>query len=139
MSLFSKPRAPEGPLPAVGTMNYLHRATPAPRAKQKTSTDRLLADVSWRLLWKDTRYEDGTIPEEEQHYVFLQPEVKTDAVKPVVSAATDPLMTAYSGQPAPVAGRWLVEDDLFGAVQLQKGEELSMHKGRKVRWVLAKP
>lgn len=139
MSLFSKPRAPEGPLPAVGTMNYLHRATPAPKACVETETDNIDIDVSWRLLWKDTRYEDGTVPEEEQHYVFLQPEVKAEPVKPAVRVAADPLTTAHSGQPAPVAGRWLVEDDLFGAVQLQKGEELSMHKGRKVRWVLAKP
>jgi hypothetical protein len=67
---------PTGPFKIVGTMNYLHGGTKAPQATQafrngEYSTER--TDVEWRLLWRDDRYEDGTIPEEEKDYVFLEP------------------------------------------------------------------
>ncbi|MFT3721152.1 Imm71 family immunity protein [Pseudorhodoferax sp.] len=71
-SLFKQPPS-RGPFPVVGCMNYLHGASPAPRAKLETETESLRADVTWRLLWRDDRYEDGSIPEEERDYRFLQP------------------------------------------------------------------
>ncbi len=135
-SLF-RPPPPKGPFPIVGCMNYLHGEVSAPRARQETENESLLADVTWRLLWKDNRYEDGTIPEEEKHYVFLQPEPTEEKHVPTRSTRAASLTVAESGQEAPVAGRWLVEDDLHASIEVAAGEELPLHKGRKVLWTLA--
>lgn len=67
-----KPLAPRGPFPIIGCMNYLHGGSPAPRAKQETERESLRVDVTWRLLWRDDRYQDGTIPEEENGYQFIR-------------------------------------------------------------------
>jgi hypothetical protein len=75
----------------VGVMNYLLGDTRAP-AYEKTFLDPSDtnygygyvggiddyghvngSDVVWRLIWRDDRYEDGTIPEEEEGYIFLCP------------------------------------------------------------------
>jgi hypothetical protein len=134
--LFTKLEPPEGPLPIVGTMNYLHGGSNAPQACVETATDNIAIDVTWRLLWKDDRYQDGTIPEEEKGYVFLHPE-PPEPEKPAPVYRPSDITVAESGDKAPVAGRWLVESDLFGVVQVQAGEVLPLYKGQKVRWVLA--
>ncbi|SMQ95269.1 Imm71 family immunity protein [Xanthomonas fragariae] len=137
-SLFSKPEVPSGFLPYIAAMNYLHGGSAAPKARQETQTGSAYPDVVWRLIWRDDRYEDGTIPEEEADYVFMesepppvQQEAATDAAPRQVSA--------MSGQRAPQAGRWLVMDDLTAAAQFNAGDELPLHEGRKVQWVLAEP
>ncbi|MBL9220926.1 Imm71 family immunity protein, partial [Xanthomonas fragariae] len=61
-SLFSKPDVPSGFLPYIAAMNYLHGQSPAPKARQETQTGSVYPDVVWRLIWRDDRYEDGTIP-----------------------------------------------------------------------------
>jgi len=58
-------------------MNYLHGGSAAPKAYQETEDDSSEMDVVWRLLWRDERYEDGSVPEEEQRYEFVTP--KTDS------------------------------------------------------------
>ncbi|QBH03053.1 Imm71 family immunity protein [Xanthomonas oryzae] len=135
-SLFSKPDVPSGFLPYIGALNYLHGGSPAPQAGQIVRDASIDIDVVWRLIWRDDRYEDGTIPEEEADYVFMesepppvQQEAATDAARRQVSA--------MSGQRAPQAGRWLVMDDLNAAAQFNAGDELPLHEGRKVQWVLA--
>ncbi|OMO15796.1 Imm72 family immunity protein, partial [Xanthomonas oryzae] len=95
-------------------------------------------DVVWRLIWRDDRYEDGTIPDEEAGYVFIQP----DDPAAVVAASDQPQrkqVSAMSGQRTSQAGRWLVMDDLNAATQFNAGDELPLHEGRKVQWVLAEP
>jgi hypothetical protein len=76
----------------ICTMNYLHGGTLARQSTQlykvDPNNDTLdreeyftidegfiyeLKDVTWRLLWRDDRYEDGTIPEEEKDYQFVEP------------------------------------------------------------------
>ncbi len=136
LSLF-RSLPPKGPFSIVGCMNYLHAGTHAPRAKQETENESLRADVTWRLLWKDNRYEDGTVPEEEKHYVFLQAEPVEETRGQTPNAPTESLTVAESGQKAPVAGRWLVENDLHASMEVAAGEVLPLHKGRKVRWTLA--
>lgn len=136
LSLF-KPSSPKGPLAVVGCMNYLHEGTSAPRAKQETENESLRANVTWRLLWRDNRYEDGTVPEEEAQYVFLQPVAAEEATASTRSTSSVSLTFAESGERAPVAGRWLVEGDLHASVDVAAGEEFPLHKGRKVRWTLA--
>ncbi|MDR0563627.1 MAG: immunity 71 family protein [Azoarcus sp.] len=65
----------------AGTMNYLHGGAYAPQAEQNflNQANRdygfgwRYVDVIWRLIWRDDRYEDGKIPEEEKSYIFLNP------------------------------------------------------------------
>ncbi|AVY66002.1 Imm71 family immunity protein [Xanthomonas translucens] len=137
-SLFSKPDVPSGFLPYIAAMNYLHGGSAAPKASQEIEDDVLNIDVVWRLLWRDDRYEDGTIPEEEAGYVFMQPDDRAA----IVAASDQPQrrqVSAMSGQRASQAGRWLVMDDLNAAAQFKAGDELPLHEGRKVQWVLAEP
>ncbi|OOW64591.1 Imm72 family immunity protein, partial [Xanthomonas cissicola] len=135
-SLFSKPNVPNGFLPYIAAMNYLHGGSAAPKASQEIEDDVLNIDVVWRLLWRDDRYEDGTIPEEEAGYVFIQPDDRAA----IVAASDQPQrrqVSAMSGQRASQAGRWLVMDGLNAAAQFNEGDELPLHEGRKVQWVLA--
>jgi len=138
VSLFRSNEKPSGPLPIIGCMNYLHGGSIAPKAKQETKDDSLRASVTWRLLWQDTRYEDGTIPDEERDYVFLKPELAKEGTSPIGPVTRDPLIWAESGQPAPQTGRWLAEHDLQASVTMQAGEILPMHRGRSTRWTLAR-
>jgi len=146
-SLF-RPPPPKGPFPIIGAMAYLHGGTPAPRKVfDYTTRERARGDrVTWRLLWRDDRYEDGTIPEEEKDYKFQEDFVfpYPDALSPKPAVATPqktpaftPLVVRESGQLAPVTGRWLLEHDLHVWVQIAQGEALPLHEGRKVRWILA--
>jgi hypothetical protein len=137
-SLFTNEKSPKGPFAPAGCMNYLHADSAAPKAKQETADDVVYMDVTWRLLWRDDRYEDGSIPAEEADYVFLKPQAPEPA-----AAAADPMPTSSdvlygeTGQPVPKAGRWLVDDDLDASVTLGIGDTLPEHNGRHVRWVLA--
>jgi hypothetical protein len=142
VSLFH-PEPPKGPLPIIGAMAYLHGGTPAPR-KVFDYARRQGDRVTWRLLWRDDRYEDGTIPEEEKNYVFRNDFVfrYPDALARESTGGApeqdhDQLIVIESGQPAPEAGRWLLEGNLEVSVQLDQGEAAPLHEGRKVRWVLS--
>ncbi|GHV58973.1 hypothetical protein FACS1894103_1440 [Campylobacterota bacterium] len=66
---------PIGQFKIIGTMNYLHGGIRAPQARANfiNSRDYSGTNVKWRLLWRDDRYEDGTIPEEEKDYLFIEP------------------------------------------------------------------
>ncbi|QEE26260.1 hypothetical protein CS053_01035 [Rhodanobacter glycinis] len=135
-SLFRNEDASHGPFKPAGCMNYLHAGSPAPQASLETTDANPNADVTWRLLWRDDRYEDGTIPAEEASYVFLEPQ--TVAPVPVAQVVVPSnIHVAKTGQAAPYAGRWLVENDLQASVTLAQGEPLPQHNGRVVRWVLA--
>jgi hypothetical protein len=137
-SLFRSEPGPMGPFALAGCMNYLHDGSPATTAKVKVATKSVSADVTWRLLWRDDRYEDGTIPAEEAGYVFQMPDSSVD--DPVPAVAPPPsgtILWAESGQPAPRTGRWLVDADLQASIDMQAGEILPQHMGRNVRWVLA--
>lgn len=72
-NLFARTPKPQPPFTITGTMNYLHGGSKAPRMNIETADDVLPFDTTWRLLWRDDRYIDGTIPEEEAHYRFTEP------------------------------------------------------------------
>jgi hypothetical protein len=135
-SLFRNEDASHGPFKPAGCMNYLHGGSTAPQASLETAHANPNADVTWRLLWRDDRYEDGTIPAEEAGYVFQEPKAGTPAPE---TATPSDVVFGETGQPAPRAGRWLVEHDLHASVTLKVGEALPEHEGRSVRWVLAGP
>lgn len=54
---------PSPPFKIAGAMSYLHGGSRAPRITIETSDDNIDMNTVWRLLWRDNRYEDGTIPE----------------------------------------------------------------------------
>ncbi|MCO4862517.1 Imm71 family immunity protein [Cupriavidus sp. WGlv3] len=137
-TLFRKPQRPKGPFQITGCMNYLHGGSPAPQASQDTGDDIVQTAVTWRLLWRDTRYEDGSIPAEEQDYVFLRPDPAESTSNMTSSATEDPFLWSETGSPAPHSGRWLAEHDLLTSITVEAGEQLPMHQGRATRWLLAK-
>lgn len=135
ISLF-RPSPLKGPFPVAGTMAYLHGGTAAPNMASHGTRGKG-EPTTWRMLWRDDRYEDGVIPEEERYYVFLQPDPIEEVKASTLSTPSVSLTVAESGERAPVAGRWLVEEDLHASIDVAAGEELPLHKGRKVRWTLA--
>jgi len=64
-------------------------------------------DVIWRLIWKDTRYEDGHIPYEEKEYFAYR-----------VSASQIGSILAHPGESCPESGRWY-------SPQLKRYEQIS--------------
>ena len=59
----------------------------------------------WRLLWEDTRYKDGVIPDEENLYPL--PSESAQLAKDQVSPSTSPIrMRCEAGQPCPADGEW---------------------------------
>ena len=52
-------------------MNYLHGGSDAPTIEVFDADDEIEeVATQWRLIWKDDRYLDGTIPDEESAYTF---------------------------------------------------------------------
>ncbi len=137
-SLFKKTQTPNGPLPIDGTMAYLHGGSAAPN-RDDLINPQDGTPVTWRLLWKDDRYLDGHIPEEEKDYVFYLPAAApaAPAAPQAVSTIGADLLVLNSGQIAPVASRWLLEGDLHVSITMDKGAVLPLHEGRSVRWVQA--
>ncbi|WP_250534256.1 Imm72 family immunity protein [Caballeronia sp. AZ10_KS36] len=72
-----------------------------------------LEDVRWRLIWKDTRYADGTIPHEERDYFAPPP--------PVVRNRR--LLTARPGEVCPRSGEWF-SHHLNRRVTVKAGEPM---------------
>lgn len=132
--LFSAP-PPEGSLPIVGCMAYLHGGSPAPRAKQETETESLRADVIWRLLWRDDRYEDGTIPEEESVYVFLKPDPSRVAPEPEELRGG---LRIWSDTPCPYPSVWQCLDKPLGPQTVAFGVPMPRVQGERVLWRLMK-
>lgn len=57
-----------------GCMNYLCGAFEAPNIQFREDDQRHDGrPTTWRLVWRDDRYGDQPIPDEETHYVFVQP------------------------------------------------------------------
>ena len=136
-SLFRTP-PPRGPFPVAGCMNYLHGGSAAPQASLETATDNPNVDAVWRLLWRDDRYEDGSIPEEEADYVFSQAASESAPASPNhAETGTDAIVWAESGAPASRSGRWLLQHDLHVSIQANAGDLLPRHQDQTVRWVLA--
>ncbi|CAN7409827.1 Imm71 family immunity protein [Pseudoduganella sp. LjRoot289] len=136
LSLLTGAPKPQPPFKIAGAMNYLHGGSKAPRITVETATDNIDLDTTWRLLWRDDRYNDGTVPEEEAHYHFTKPDLVPPPPPPIW--VPEELVWAESGTAAPLAGKWLVASDLNASVMLNIGEELPLHNRREVRWVLAR-
>jgi len=87
----------------LGAYNYFIRGMNAPRQDYydillEGDTEILIPDdpiryrdVHWRLVWEDTRYGDGIIPDESEYFL---------------DDAPGPRITCGSGRPCPHSGRW---------------------------------
>jgi hypothetical protein len=133
--LFQKSPVPEGPLPIIGCMSYLHAGSKAPRARQETETDSLRNDVTWRLLWRDDRYEDGTIPEEESGYVFQKPDPSLAAPEPEELRGG---LRIWSDTPCPYPGVWQCLDKPLGPQTIAFSVPMPRVQGERVLWRLMK-
>lgn len=116
-----------------GCMNYLLGGTPAPKIWETDgtyATDNLLS-VTWRLIWEDTRYLDGKIPEEEDFY-FPAERITPPSMTAIV---TDDSLSAPTGAICTKSGAWAVMDDLNAKVIFNETNLLPQYKGRDVVWV----
>lgn len=113
-----------------GCLNYLWGGVAAPLLTVGYETGRDIP-VTWRLIWKDDRYLDGQIPDEENDY--FPPE--EPAMPAQTSIPTEETASARTGAPCPKPGVWAVLDDIHGRVELKQGETMPQFNGRNVTWV----
>ena len=132
---------PAPPFRVVGPMKYFDRGAQANGITLQHNSDSDDAGeklhLAWRLLWQEDRYADGTVPEEEAHYRFLEPErsrPKTSGIEP-----PDGVIWAWSGAAAPVSGQWLLESHGSFTQMRKKGQRMAFSQWQSVRWVLLKP
>lgn len=113
--LSGKPSVPETPVVTskVGCPNYFLAGTTAFEYETDGTGDKV--KVAWRLLWEDTRYLDGTIPEEESTY--FEPHAPAPEQRPVV-------LTAMPGEPCPESGEWYSVNWEDRKAVLKKGEPM---------------
>ncbi|MET3243437.1 hypothetical protein ABIE53_000182 [Burkholderia sp. OAS925] len=87
-----------------GCFNYLVSDTKAPNVRGKwneaeSRTERL--GTHWRLLWEDTRYKDGVIPDESEYFLERAPiNVPTDHGQP------EEEIEVRTGEVCPITGTW---------------------------------
>lgn len=69
-------------------------------------TQKATSDFHWRQLWEDTRYKDGKIPDEEQHYQTPNESVAVEhAIRDGANVAPQNLRCEVN-HPCPKAGFW---------------------------------
>lgn len=101
----------------LGAFNYFIRHMKAPRNIYADSLSKEGFDyryVHWRLVWEDTRYCDGIIPDESEYFLDDKPGKR---------------ITAWSGAPSPHSGRWgtLIEGTT-GYAQVIQGQNMPEFK-----------
>jgi hypothetical protein len=140
----------------IGVMNYLHGSASA-STYQKSFVDysdeycgfsKEIISVRWRLIWRDDRYEDGAIPEEEKSYTFVCPVPEgvermfnADPLKyikkhnlphPFLTGAHHVLNRAEGGEACPREGYWWSPADKEGKTHLfKKGDLLPIFHSRE--------
>jgi hypothetical protein len=82
-----------------GCMNYLVAGTIAPLYQDAEKLPNM--SVRWRLIWQDTRYRDGRIPEEEKDYMRINADVASDQ-----PFTPDLRLRAMPGALVPQTGFW---------------------------------
>jgi hypothetical protein len=113
----------------------LHGGSNAPQMTASINDESIDMDTTWRLIWRDSRYLDHSIPKEELSYSFTGPEKIPDA--PPTNRPAGETIWAETGTEAPYSGQWLAESDLNVKIAVEKGAILPSYLGREVRWVLA--
>ena len=133
---------PQAPFKAVAPMKYFDRGAQAHAITLQDNSDSddkgEKLHLAWRLLWREDRYADGTVPAEEAHYQFLEPQrsrPKTSGSEP-----GDGVIWAWSGAAAPASGTWLCDAPGWYTEIRKKGQRMGFLVGaRIVRWILIRP
>jgi hypothetical protein len=139
----------------TGVMNYLHAERKAPQYTQTfidhsdtyCGYDRDIIDVRWRLIWREDRYTDGTIPEEEKDYLFVCPEPegqerifnadpmmyieKHHIPNPFLLGARHTIDSVNGGQPCPRDGYWWSPANKSQGRLFKKGEIMPVITSRE--------
>lgn len=136
--LFKKPEEPQdGDRPIEGGMAYLYGNGLAPN-RYGDQGGREGTPTTWRLIWRDDRYQDGTVPAEEASYQFIMPEGRArprPADELMAEGKWDEIVVARSGESFDLTGRWAVKDDLNARDEFYAGQPAPQHNGRDVEWV----
>lgn len=120
--LFKQPQVPAGHIFELdGWMNYLHQGSPMPTIAFEGDGPRGEGRPTvWRLLWKDDRYLDGTIPPVEATYQFIEQRNVPTPPAPPPDRSTVP--NRASGEAASVSGRWVCFNSANEVLILKKGD-----------------
>ena len=115
-----------------GCLNYLLEGVPAPQALLIDDVDGEFAmrSVTWKLIWEDRRYLDGTIPAEERIYF---PPVSAPSATP--TAAGDGITSGQTNEIVSISGMWAVADNISAREHFTLGDRLPQFGGRDVVWV----
>ncbi|MBB5019104.1 hypothetical protein HNQ59_002402 [Chitinivorax tropicus] len=143
LGLFQRPQIPaDGVFEPDGCMNYLHGGARAPTVEFEEEKWPIVGKPTvWRLLWKDERYLDGTVPDEEKDYVFAvpgEPWVRRYEPQPGPPPPAEhglKLITARTGEAAIESGYWAAQEHIEGRTRVNKGERLPDYRGKPVTWV----
>lgn len=129
---------PAPPFKVVGPMKYFDLGAQAPGITLQRNGDSDDAGeeqhLAWRLLWQEDRYTDGTVPDAEAHYRFLEPERSRPRTSG--TAPPDGVIWAWSGAAAPASGTWLLESHGSYRQVRKQGQRMAFAQGESVRWIL---
>ena len=101
-----------------GCFNYFVRETKAPKFRGSYNKITSRYDniaTHWRLLWEDTRYKDGIIPDESEYFLEAKPTV----VSPDLT--TTPPADVRTGELCPASGLWAAKGYNSPPIQILEG------------------
>jgi hypothetical protein len=137
VGLFKQPLVPVGHVFELdGCMNYLHQGSPMPTIAFEGDAARGEGRPTiWRLLWKDERYLDGTLPAEEAQYRFFEPKSQpTPAQAPRDDGPS--VLVCMSEEIVPESGVWACESNLHWRITVKRGDTFPIRAdGWLVGWV----
>jgi hypothetical protein len=117
-----------------GCMSYFLEGVAIPPAVTVDEKDgeSYTRPATWRLIWEDTRYLDGTIPGEEKDYFPATEEIA--APKPV-EFAPDSIISLETNERVSKSGMWVVANRLDIRKRFESGDKLPQHEGCNVVWL----
>lgn len=136
IGLFKQPQVPaDHEFELDGCMNYLHQGSAAPTiAFEGDGRRREGRPTVWRLIWRDDRYLDGTLPAEESQYRFFEP--KSEPTPPPAPSEGPTVLMRISGEVAPEGGVWACESNLHWRITVKKGDTFPIRAdGWSVGWI----
>ena len=100
-------------------LNYFLAGTKAPWQSDGSGNPGATAPAIWRLVWEDTRYRDGVIPDESEYLADYAPAVNEPATHlPPVDHPT----RAEANQPCPNTGYWYTPAKAHSRALFKRGE-----------------
>jgi hypothetical protein len=117
-----------------GCMSYFLEGVAVPPAVtiDEKDSESYTRPATWRLIWEDTRYLDGIIPDEEKDYF---PPIEIVASATPAHIDSDPVIGLETNQRASRSGIWVVANRLDVRKQFESGDKLPQHEGRDVVWL----